>query len=108
MLLARQERTRREFFAAAAVCHGRQSPYCRLQARVQEPLEVINMLNPTPRTVFLKDYTPPPFLISDVQLDVHVDAEGVGVEARLTIRRNPKFADPRAPLVLDGDELELQ
>ena len=66
------------------------------------------MLNPTPRTVFLKDYTPPPFLISDVQLDVHIDAEGVGVEARLTVRRNPKFADPRAPLVLDGDELELQ
>jgi len=66
------------------------------------------MLNPTPSTVYLKDYTPPPFLISTVALDVDIQDDYARVAATLAIRRNPKSADPDAPLVLDADELELE
>jgi aminopeptidase N len=69
---------------------------------------VINMLTPAPRTIHLKDYTPPAFLVSDVALSVHVEEDHTRVEATLRLRRNPAAADPRAPLVLDGDELELE
>jgi len=66
------------------------------------------MLNPTPSVVYLKDYTPPAFLISDVDLDVDLQDEFARVTANLAVRRNPKARDPNAPLVLDGDELELE
>ncbi len=66
------------------------------------------MLNPAPATVYLKDYAPPPFLISTVDLDVDIQDEFVRVTATLAIRRNPKSADPKGPLVLDADELGLE
>ena len=66
------------------------------------------MLNPAPPTVYLKDYTPPPFLISTVDLDVDLQSDIARVTATLAIRRNPKAADLNVPLVLDGDELELE
>jgi aminopeptidase N len=66
------------------------------------------MLNPTPTTIYLKDYRPPAFLISTVDLDVDVQEDFTRVTAKLAIRRNPKAADPKAPLVLSGDELELE
>ena len=69
---------------------------------------MINMLNPGPRTIYLKDYTPPPFLISHVDLDVDLQDDFARVTATLTLARNPAAADPRAPLALDADELELE
>jgi len=64
------------------------------------------MLNPTPQTTFLKDYAPPPFLIAHVELDIDITAEDAIVSAALSVARNPQ-APADAPLVLDGDELEL-
>jgi aminopeptidase N len=66
------------------------------------------MLNPAPATIFLKDYTPPPFLIPSVDLDVDLQQDHARVSAKLALRRNPQSADPKAPLVLDGSELELE
>jgi aminopeptidase N len=66
------------------------------------------MLNPAPTTIHLKDYTPPPFLIPVVDLDVDLQPDHARVSASLTVRRNPRSADPKAPLVLDGSELELE
>jgi aminopeptidase N len=66
------------------------------------------MLDPTPKTIYLKDYTPPAFLISAVELDIDIRDDHALVKARLAVSRNPKAADPNAPLELDGDELELQ
>ena len=64
------------------------------------------MREPTPKTIFLKDYTPPAFLISSVELDIEIrDADAI-VRARLAVTR--KTAETAAPLVLDGDELTLQ
>ena len=61
------------------------------------------MREPQPKTIYLKDYTPPPFRVDDVDLDVDIREDHALVRARLAIRRNTGSG----PLVLDGDELEL-
>ena len=66
------------------------------------------MLNLVTPMVYLKDYAPPAFLISTVDLDVDLQSDFARVTATLAIRRNPGSADPEAPLILDGDELELE
>jgi len=58
----------------------------------------------TPQTIYLKDYTPPAFLVDTVDLDFDIEAGGTKVRATLAMRRNPAVA--AQPLVLDGDELE--
>ena len=62
------------------------------------------MKTDTPQTVYLKDYTPPAFLVDAVDLDFVIGADSTTVSATLAMRRNP--ANPKQPLVLDGDELE--
>ncbi|MCC7547109.1 MAG: aminopeptidase N [Burkholderiales bacterium] len=66
------------------------------------------MLNPPPRTVHLKDYTPPAFLISAIDLDVDIQEAFTRVRASMRIARNAAAADRHAPLVLDGEDLELE
>jgi aminopeptidase N len=65
------------------------------------------MREPQPQTIYLKDYTPPAFLVEHVALDVDIRADHALVQAKLRVKRNPAAADPEAPLALDGDELEL-
>jgi aminopeptidase N len=65
------------------------------------------MREPTPKTVYLKDYSPPPFLIASIDLDVDIREDHALVRATLALARNPKAVDANAPLVLDGEELEL-
>jgi aminopeptidase N len=65
------------------------------------------MREPTPQTIYLKDYTPPPYLISTVDLDVEIRADHALVKASIAIKRNPAAADAKAPLVLNGEEVEL-
>ena len=62
------------------------------------------MREPTPKTIHLKDYTPPAFLVTHVELDVDIREDHALVRAKLHVQRNRQG---RAPLVLDGDELEL-
>jgi aminopeptidase N len=59
------------------------------------------------RTIHLKDYRPPAFLIGKLSLDIDIRADDALVKATLTVRRNPASKEKDAPLVLDGDELEL-
>ena len=66
------------------------------------------MRDPTPVTIHLEDYQPPAFLIPAVDLDVDIHEDFARVRAKLALRRNPKAKDPSAPLVLNGDELELE
>src|SRR3990172_1320289 len=65
------------------------------------------MRDPEAKTIFLKDYTPPAFLIAAADLDVDLFEDHAQVRSRLSIQRNPKAPDPRGPLALDGEELEL-
>ncbi|MFP6682229.1 MAG: aminopeptidase N, partial [Gammaproteobacteria bacterium] len=65
------------------------------------------MLNPTPQTTYLKDYAPPPFLITTVELDIAIRHTDTIVTSTLAVVRNPHTVDLEAPLILDGEELEL-
>jgi aminopeptidase N len=59
-------------------------------------------------TIFLKDYTPPAFLVDSVALDVDFQSDATIITARLAVRRNAAATaiDPGAALILDGNELE--
>ncbi|WP_263772415.1 aminopeptidase N [Propionivibrio soli] len=61
--------------------------------------------DPTP--VRLEDYTPPPFLIDDVRLDVDIRAEYALVTSTLRVLRNP-LVQGSAALELDGEDLDTQ
>ncbi|MBT9569319.1 MAG: aminopeptidase N [Thiobacillus sp.] len=63
------------------------------------------MRTDTPVTLFLKDYTPPAWLIGTVDLHVAIFESHAEVRARLTCRRNP--AALAGSLVLNGEALEL-
>ncbi len=62
------------------------------------------MKTDTPQTVYLKDYTPPAFLVDTVDLDFVIETGATTVTATLAMRRNPAGAG--RSLVLDGEELE--
>ena len=61
------------------------------------------MREPQGKTIHLKDYAPPAFRVETIELDIDIRADDALVKAKLQIRRNSA-----GPLVLDGDELELQ
>ena len=66
------------------------------------------MREPPARTIYLKDYRPPPYLISSIALDVDIRDDHALVRATLAVARNPKSSDSLAPLVLDGEDLEFE
>ena len=57
-----------------------------------------------PTTVYLKDYAPPAFAVSHVDLTVRLEARRTVVKSRLTVVPNAQTA---GPLVLNGEGLEL-
>ncbi|MEJ2175102.1 MAG: aminopeptidase N [bacterium] len=65
------------------------------------------MREPQPNSIQLKDYAPPAFLVDSVDLDVEIRADDAVVRAALALRRNPRAGSAKAPLVLDGEALEL-
>ena len=56
--------------------------------------------------VRLADYRPPDWLAETVDLDVSLDPTHTIVRARLKLKPNPQ-APALAPVMLDGDELQL-
>jgi aminopeptidase N len=62
----------------------------------------------TPRSVYLKDYRPPEYLIEEVDLCFDLDARSTRVEARLELRRNPAAMRGDGDLQLHGEMLELE
>src|SRR3972149_1859281 len=65
------------------------------------------MREPQAKTIYLKDYSPPAFVIGRITLDVDLRTDDALVKATLAVRRNPASSAQNAALVLDGDELEL-
>lgn len=59
-----------------------------------------------PSTIYLKDYTPPAYLVDRVALDIAILDMHARVSARLEMRRNP--AGKGGALRLDGEELQLE
>ncbi len=63
------------------------------------------MKTETPQRIHRQDYTPPPFLVDQVELDVQFLRDEVLVSSQLRLRRNPD-AVPGQALQLDGHGLE--
>jgi aminopeptidase N len=61
-----------------------------------------------PRTIYLKDYKPPAFLVEDIRLRFELDPVATRVSSRLTVVRNANSADAAGPLELFGHGLELE
>ena len=59
------------------------------------------------RPIRLEDYRPPDWLVETVELDVLLDPAASRIRAALTLRPNSNGSAP-APLVLDGDALNLR
>ena len=61
-----------------------------------------------PQTIYLRDYTPPDYLIEHVTLRFELGDTHTDVRAVLNLRRQPQAAvTPPAPLVLYGQALTL-
>lgn len=59
------------------------------------------------KTTFLKDYTPPHFLINTVELIFKLDENLTQVNSRLTISRDSRPENKNKPLILQGENCEL-
>jgi len=59
-----------------------------------------------PKTIRLKDYTPPEYWVDTVRLDVELSPNRTLVLAKLTMRRNKDIGSTK-DLTLDGEKLEL-
>ncbi len=64
------------------------------------------MSTKTPKTTYLKDYAPPPYRIPAIDLRFELGEDSTTVHSRLRIDR-ADTAPAGAPLVLDGQQLEL-
>ena len=58
------------------------------------------------RTIRLRDYRPPDYLVDDIHLTFRLDPSETRVRSRVSFRPNPAVSDP-GPLVLDGEGLTL-
>ena len=60
-----------------------------------------------PKTIYLKDYRAPDYLIDETHLTFELFEDHTLVHAQLVMRRNPAAGSGLPPLVLDGQQLEL-
>ncbi|WP_444932394.1 aminopeptidase N [Microbulbifer sp. SSSA002] len=65
------------------------------------------MKDSQPKTIYLKDYQVPDYLVDTTKLHFELEPKATLVKSRLSIRRNPQAGAGLPPLVLDGVELEL-
>jgi aminopeptidase N len=65
------------------------------------------MKTDVPKTIYLKDYAPPQFLISETGLDIALHPSQTKVKARLSLRPNPNAKGKGQSLKLDGELLQL-
>lgn len=66
------------------------------------------MTQAQPKAIYLKDYAPPDFLIDNVFLYFDLHDTFTQVKAVLEMRRNPQSKQQHAPLVLNGEEMQLK
>ncbi len=64
------------------------------------------MLRENPRTIYLKDYQPPEFLIDQIRLHITLEHDAARVLANLSMRKNPASVSTTTTLRLDGEDLE--
>lgn len=59
------------------------------------------------KTIYLRDYTVPDYLIHEVELNFQLDEQHTLVSSRMTLIRNPDARSDDAALKLDGENLQL-
>ena len=60
-----------------------------------------------PKTTYLADYKPPPFLIEAVDLEFEIQEDHTLVTSSLKVIKNPQSGKKTGPFYLHGEELEL-
>ena len=60
-----------------------------------------------PRTVYLKDYRPAPYIIDETVLEIRLHPSETEVASRLSVRPNPAAKGKPGALALDGEKLRL-
>ncbi|MDF9391490.1 MULTISPECIES: aminopeptidase N [Methylococcus] len=66
------------------------------------------MREATPKTIYLKDYQPPEYLVDAIDLFFELDPQATRVTSRLKLRHNPAVEDWQPVLTLDGERLEFE
>lgn len=65
------------------------------------------MVKPKVQQIYLKDYSPPPFLVESIDLKFDLKSNKTRVIAISRIKRNNAAHNSKSPLILDGEKLEL-
>ncbi len=66
-------------------------------------MECLQVRDGQPKTIYLKDYRVPTYLIDQVSLRFELDEDETLVSTRLSVRRNPASIEKKnAPLILNG------
>ena len=60
-----------------------------------------------PKTTYLADYKPPPFLIEAVDLEFEIQEDHTLVTSSLEVTKNPQSDEKTGPFNLNGEELDL-
>jgi len=60
-----------------------------------------------PKTIYLKDYTAPDYLVDDVALEFDLGESETRVTSRLSLHANPERGSEKHPLLLLGEDLSL-
>ena len=62
----------------------------------------------SPKAIYLKDYTPPEYLVESIDLLFELEEDDTRVTSRLALRRNPDSPSQAVALELNGEALELE
>ncbi len=65
------------------------------------------MRDANPQTIYLKDYTPPEYLIHSVDLNFELNEEKTRVVSTMVMTRNPKSQLNSKELILSGENIKL-
>ena len=65
------------------------------------------MVKPKVQQVYLKDYSPPPFLVDSIELEFDLKPNKTRIIATSKIKRNNAAQNSERRLILDGEKLEL-
>ncbi|WP_367026149.1 aminopeptidase N [Methylococcus sp. ANG] len=66
------------------------------------------MRDATPKTIYLKDYQPPEYLVDAIDLFFELDPQSTRVTSRLKLRHNPAVEEWKPVLALDGEQLAFE
>ncbi|WP_299586205.1 aminopeptidase N [uncultured Microbulbifer sp.] len=65
------------------------------------------MQDAQPKTIYLKDYQVPDYLVDSTDLHFELEPKATLVKSQLSVRRNHEAGEGLPPLLLDGVDLEL-